>query len=96
MAKRKVSPDENENREDNTADTVDDDDIAATATDATTCLFEHVTRIYNMRRFDDQIQFQLDCKICDRKYWQPANILKRNHPQKVIDFYESCIEWKHN
>lgn len=106
MVKREVkSPDQNENREENITDTVDldtnNDVDAATAgaTDAAmntkNCMHDHgIDRIHNMRRDGDKIQFEVECSVCDRYHWQPINIVKRRYPQKVIEFYESCIEWK--
>lgn len=50
--------------------------------------------VRNMRRFDGEVKYQVKCEVCDRIEWQPANVLKEKYPQKVIAFYEQCIEWK--
>lgn len=79
------------------ADTADTADTAnaTTTVDAKTCLYKHGShQIFNMRRSDGEVQFQVECKVCNRIEWQPTHIVKRLHPQKVIDFYETCIEWK--
>lgn len=110
MVKREVSPDRNKNRKESPADAVDmdtNDDYDAdaaeakanakadTASNAKNCLLDHgVGAIYNMRRFNNGIQFEVECDVCDRIEWQPVDIVKRHYPQKVIDFYEGCIEWK--
>lgn len=76
-------------------DAAEADADSDTATNAKNCSLGHgVGAIVNMRRFGKAIQFEVECDVCDQMEWQPVNTVKKNHPQKVIDFYESCIEWK--
>lgn len=91
MAERKTTADQNENHEKKTTDI----ETKQSDIDTSSCMIKHgFGDVCNMRRFDGQIQFHVKCKVCDRKEWQPAKMLKHNYPQKVIEFYEQCIEWK--
>lgn len=95
MDKRKGNPKNNLKK--NIKTELEDTDYtdAMETTDATSCIADHgIERVVNMRRFDKQIKFLVECKVCNKIYWQPANIVKRDFPQKLIDFYESCIKWQ--
>lgn len=55
---------------------------------------QEIERICDMRRTNDGIEYLVAYKDSEKAEWIPMPIVKRNHPQKVIHFYESCIVWE--
>lgn len=83
--KRKVDADENGNQKDMECDST-----------ASLIYSYEVDRIIEMRRAPnyDGVEYLVKYKESDKTEWVPINIVKRNHPQKVINFYESCVTWE--
>lgn len=46
-----------------------------------------------MRRSKEGVEYLVEYKDSNDLEWVPMNFVKRNHPQKVINFYENCIVW---
>lgn len=62
--------------------------------------FEEVVRIHDMKRLKKnkttRISFLVEFKDADKLQWIDANTVKRYYPQKLIEFYETCITWESN
>lgn len=81
MPKRKATEDENGNQEERVE------------TEMNRWLNSEVKRVCDMRRHNDNVEFLVEYKDSSECHWLPIHIVKRNHPQKVIEFYERCISW---
>lgn len=47
-----------------------------------------------MIRENGEVFYMVKYKNSDDTAWIPMEIVKENHPQKVIEFYEKCITWE--
>lgn len=54
--------------------------------------------IHDMRRMtktkDAQLIYLVEFKDSDKYEWIDSDIMKRNYPRKLIEFYEKFIKWE--
>lgn len=53
---------------------------------------ENMKRIIDMKRSKGEVIYLVEYNDSSEE-WVPMEIIKRSHPQKVIEFYEACITW---
>lgn len=60
--------------------------------------FTEIECIHDMRRIKEnnsyQVIYEVEFKDADEHEWIDAKTLKRDYPQKLCEFYETCISWE--
>lgn len=60
--------------------------------------FDEIETIHDMRRMkknnSHRIIYLVEFKDSNKYEWVDANTIKRDYPQKLCEFYETCITWE--